>query len=67
MKIILGELDLKLCETNFMSDFAFFRQLRENIIRAQPLDKQQQMAQLFDMLMDGVERNLLSRNRDRYN
>lgn len=43
-----------------------YRQLRENIIHSQPLEKKQSMAQLFDMLMDGIERNLLSRNRDRW-
>lgn len=42
------------------------RQLRDNIIRSQPLDKQQQMTGLFEMLMEGVERNLLTRSRDRY-
>lgn len=42
-----------------------FSQLRESIIRMQPLDKQQPMAQLFETLMDGVERNLLTRNRDK--
>lgn len=41
------------------------RQLRDNIIRSQPLDKQQQMTSLFEMLMEGVERNLLTRSRDR--
>lgn len=45
--------------------FAIRRQLRDNIIRSQPLDKQQQMTQLFEMLMEGVERNLLTRSRDR--
>jgi hypothetical protein len=29
------------------------RQLRDNIIRSQPLDKQQQMTRLFEMLMEG--------------
>lgn len=43
----------------------FFRQLRDTIIRMQPLDKQQQMTGLFEMLMEGVERNLLTRSRDR--
>lgn len=43
----------------------YFNQLRENIIRSQPADKQAAMAQWFENLMDGVERNLLSRNRDR--
>uniref|UniRef100_A0A336LE22 CSON010006 protein n=1 Tax=Culicoides sonorensis TaxID=179676 RepID=A0A336LE22_CULSO len=44
----------------------YFSQLRESIIRMQPIDKQQPMAQLFETLMDGVERNLLTRNRDKF-
>jgi len=39
--------------------------LRENIIRSQPPDKQAAMAQWFENLMDGIERNLLTKNRDR--
>lgn len=44
----------------------YFNQMRENIIRSQPPDKQAAMAQWFDNLMDGIERNLLTKNRDRY-
>lgn len=44
----------------------YFRQLRENIIHSQSLEKQQSMACLFDALMDGIERNLHIRNRDRF-
>ncbi|XP_053977684.1 exportin-7 isoform X2 [Hylaeus anthracinus] len=44
----------------------YFNQLRENIIRSQPVDKQATMAQWFENLMEGIERNLLSRNRDRF-
>lgn len=43
----------------------YFNQLRENIIRSQPPDKQAAMAQWFENLMDGIERNLLTKNRDR--
>lgn len=43
----------------------YFNQLRENIIRAQLPDKQPAMAQWFENLMDGIERNLLTKNRDR--
>lgn len=43
----------------------YFNQMRENIIRSQPPDKQAAMAQWFDNLMDGIERNLLTKNRDR--
>jgi hypothetical protein len=41
------------------------RQLRDNTIRSQPLDKQQQMTGLFEMLKKEVERNLLTQSRDR--
>ncbi|XP_066147042.1 exportin-7 isoform X1 [Euwallacea fornicatus] len=44
----------------------YFAQLRENIIRSQPPDKQSAMAQWFENLMDGIERNLLIKNRDRF-
>lgn len=43
----------------------YFNQLRENIIRSQPADKQAAMAQWFENLMDSIERNLLTKNRDR--
>lgn len=45
--------------------FQYFNQLRENIIRSQPPDKQAAMAQWFENLMNGIERNLLTKNRDR--
>ncbi|KAF7412415.1 hypothetical protein HZH66_001311 [Vespula vulgaris] len=44
----------------------YFNQLRENIIRSQAVDKQAAMAQWFENLMDGIERNLLTKNRDRF-
>ncbi|CAB3366026.1 Hypothetical predicted protein [Cloeon dipterum] len=44
----------------------YFNQLRESIIRAQLPDKQPAMAQWFENLMDGIERNLLTKNRDRF-
>lgn len=43
----------------------YFNQIRGNIIRSQPADKQSAMAQWFENLMDGIERNLLTKNRDR--
>ncbi|CAD1475136.1 unnamed protein product, partial [Heterotrigona itama] len=42
----------------------YFNQLRENIIRSQSVDKQATMAQWFENLMEGIERNLLTKNRD---
>lgn len=44
----------------------YFRSLKENIIRGQQIDKQQTMAQWFDALMDGIERNLTMKNRERF-
>ncbi|XP_055588183.1 exportin-7 isoform X1 [Uranotaenia lowii] len=44
----------------------YFRQLRENIVHSQAIEKQQSMACLFDALMDGIERNLHVKNRDRF-
>uniref|UniRef100_A0A2M4A7B9 Putative nuclear transport receptor ranbp16 importin beta superfamily n=1 Tax=Anopheles triannulatus TaxID=58253 RepID=A0A2M4A7B9_9DIPT len=43
-----------------------FRQIRETVIQSQPVAKQPTMARLFDVLMDGIERNLLIRNRDKF-
>ncbi|GAB0087135.1 ran-binding protein 16 [Sergentomyia squamirostris] len=44
----------------------YFRQLKANIIQSQPIDRQQTMAQWFENLMDGIERNLHTKNRDRF-
>ncbi|VVC45632.1 Armadillo-type fold,Armadillo-like helical,Importin-beta, N-terminal domain [Cinara cedri] len=44
----------------------YFNQLRDIILQSQPIDKQPAMAQWFEMLMEGVERNLASRNRERF-
>lgn len=44
----------------------YFSQLRQNIVSQQPIEKQTTMNQLFDGLMTGIERNLISKNRDRY-
>lgn len=43
----------------------YFQQLRQQIIAAQPIDKQTAMVTWFESLMDGIERNLLTKNRDR--
>lgn len=43
-----------------------FRSMKENIIRSQPLDKQQTIAHWFENLMENVERNLSMKNRDKY-
>lgn len=44
----------------------YFNELRHNIISTQPVEKQTTMNQLFDNLMQGIERNLLAKNRDRF-
>ena len=44
----------------------YFNQLRQSIVSQQPSDKQSAMAQWFDNLMEGIERNLLTKNRDRF-
>lgn len=43
----------------------YFQSLRSQIIQSQALDKQPSMALWFDNLMEGIERNLLTKNRDR--
>uniref|UniRef100_A0A182SIM7 Uncharacterized protein n=1 Tax=Anopheles maculatus TaxID=74869 RepID=A0A182SIM7_9DIPT len=43
-----------------------FRRIRETLIQSQPVAKQQNMARLFELLMDGIERNLLIQNRDKF-
>lgn len=43
-----------------------FRALRENVIRMQPLERQAMMDQWFENLMEGVDRNLLTKNRNRF-
>jgi exportin-7 len=43
----------------------YFQQLRQNIIQNQVPEKQASMAQWFDSLMDCIERNLQTKNRDR--
>jgi len=44
----------------------YFNQVRQNIIQCQAPDKQTIMAQWFENLMEGIERNLLTKNRDRF-
>ncbi|XP_077991950.1 exportin-7-like [Glandiceps talaboti] len=44
----------------------YFTELRKRIISSQPLEKQESMHVCFENLMDGIERNLLTKNRDRF-
>lgn len=69
MRIILGMhsyIFFYKINSNVILSIYLQRQLRDNIIRSQTIDKQQQMTRLFEMLMEGVERNLLTKSRDRY-
>lgn len=44
----------------------YFQSLRDQIIQSQPASKQSSMATWFKNLMEGVERNLLTKNRDKF-
>ncbi|XP_038045966.1 exportin-7-like isoform X1 [Patiria miniata] len=44
----------------------YFTELRESIISSQPVEKQEDMRMCFKNLMDGIEANLRSKNRDRF-
>ncbi|XP_070539906.1 exportin-7-like isoform X2 [Ptychodera flava] len=44
----------------------FFTELRKRIISSQPTEKQESMHMCFENLMDSIERNLLTKNRDRF-
>lgn len=44
----------------------YFGKLRDNLIGSQPDDKPVNMRQCFENLMDGVDRTLHVKNRDRY-
>uniref|UniRef100_A0A4X2JYI6 RAN binding protein 17 n=1 Tax=Vombatus ursinus TaxID=29139 RepID=A0A4X2JYI6_VOMUR len=44
----------------------YFSELRENLINSQPIGKREVLAQCFRSLMEGVEQNLLIKNRDRF-
>jgi len=45
----------------------YFQQLRDQLIQSQPVQaKQSSMATWFKNLMEGIERNLLTKNRDRF-
>ena len=40
--------------------------MRDQVISSQPTDKRGAMMTWFENLMDGIERNLLTKNRDRF-
>jgi len=43
----------------------YFAKLREEIISSLPAEKQAAMVQCFSNLMEGIDRTLLTKNRDR--
>lgn len=43
----------------------YFGQLKAQLIGAQNNDKQQSLVCYFDSLMDGIERNLTTKNKDK--
>merc|ERR1719342_1114749 len=44
----------------------YFQNLRDQVISSQPTDKRGSMMTWFENLMEGIERNLLTKNRDRF-
>jgi exportin-7 len=44
----------------------YFQNLRDQIISTQVLEKRAPMMEWFEALMEGIERNLLTKNRDRF-
>jgi len=44
----------------------YFQNLRDQVISSQPSDKRGSMMTWFENLMEGIERNLLTKNRDRF-
>ena len=53
-------------ELPLMLSLQYFNKLRESLVSAQPTEKQPMMARCFENLMDGVDRSLLIKNRDRW-
>lgn len=49
----------------FLHHLQYFADLRNSIVNSQPPEKQQAMHLCFENLMEGIERNLLTKNRDR--
>ncbi|GAB1299076.1 Exportin-7 [Apodemus speciosus] len=49
-----------------LNEKQYFSDLRNSIVNSQPPEKQQAMHLCFENLMEGIERNLLTKNRDRF-
>lgn len=54
------------CVCNPVVLLQYFADLRNSIVNSQPPEKQQAMHLCFENLMEGIERNLLTKNRDRW-
>lgn len=55
-----------MCICNPVPFLQYFADLRNSIVNSQPPEKQQAMHLCFENLMEGIERNLLTKNRDRW-
>lgn len=55
----------KACVLTQLCILQYFADLRNSIVNSQPPEKQQAMHLCFENLMEGIERNLLTKNRDR--
>lgn len=55
----------KTCVLTQLCILQYFADLRNSIVNSQPPEKQQAMHLCFENLMEGIERNLLTKNRDR--
>ena len=56
---------LYMCVLTRVCVVQYFADLRNSIVNSQPPEKQQAMHLCFENLMEGIERNLLTKNRDR--
>ena len=68
--ITFGKISSRKRNTNIKSTLVkrpiHFQNLRDQVISSQPSDKRGSMMTWFDNLMEGIERNLLTKNRDRF-
>ena len=56
---------LATCASLLCSFLQYFQSLRDRVIALQSVERQSAMQVCFDNLMEGIERNLQSRNRDK--
>ena len=54
------------CLKKYSIQNILFQNLRDQVISSQPSDKRGSMMTWFENLMEGIERNLLTKNRDRF-